>query len=89
MEDLKKYESILTNKLKSIINSEGLVESGSLLNSIKVIINDGEIIVKAEDYYKYLNKKHNLTNQLIESREMKDYIEAYIKSILTTTLTSK
>ena len=88
MADLKKYETIITNKLKQIIQKEGLVGTGKLLNSIQVKIDGNELSVISEDYYQYLDKKYNLSKQLFESQEVKDFISAYASNLVTTTLTS-
>ena len=59
----KKIEELL----KKRIVDEGLVDSGSLLNSIEVTYEGGRFLVYAEDYFKYLDEEYNLSSSILDS----------------------
>lgn len=75
----KKIEDILKDRIKA----EGLIDSGALLRSIKVTYNDsGQFFIEAEDYFKYLDEKYNLSAPILDSNEISNIIaDAIIEEI--------
>lgn len=62
--------------IKDKLIEKELVKTGKLLDSIEVISNgEGEFSVIAEDYFKYLDSKYNISNEVFESQELVDFIE--------------
>jgi len=57
----------LEDALREIIVNEGLVDTGKLRDSVSVEVNDNEIIISTEDYYKYLDNDYTLTQQFENS----------------------
>jgi hypothetical protein len=57
----------LEDALREIIVNEGLVDTGKLRDSVSVEVNDNEIIISTEDYYKYLDNDYALTQQFENS----------------------
>jgi hypothetical protein len=76
--DYLPIERKIKELLKQKIEKEGLVASGKLLNSIEVHFKNGSLEIIAEDYYKYLDEEHGLTDFLIYSEELADFIENYL-----------
>lgn len=69
-------ENKIEQMLKDKIKEEGLVKTGRLLNSIKVIADgNGSFKIQAEDYFKYLDDEHNLSSSVFGSSELKNFIE--------------
>lgn len=68
---IKDLETTIVNLIKKDISSKGLVDTGTLLNSItaSVKIDNGniKISVDGEDYFKYLDEEYNITNDIINS----------------------
>ena len=68
---LKDIESTVVRLIKDDIKSKGLVDTGTLLNSItaSVKIDNGniKISIDGEDYFKYLDDEYNITNDVINS----------------------
>lgn len=64
----------LQDMLKAEIKVQGLYKTGKLYNSIKVTVDkSGNFSVSAEDYYTYLDEKHNITNNVLSSKQFLDY----------------
>lgn len=66
--------------IKKTIKSKGLVETGKLVNSVSASVSfdsKGElnINVKTEDYFKYLDKEHNITRDAFASSDYKKILE--------------
>lgn len=69
----------LEDLIKKRIISEGLVKTGKLLNSIKVVSdNQGGFTLESEDYFKYLDKEYHLLKEAYESPEFTTFLEDYI-----------
>jgi hypothetical protein len=82
---------------REVISSNGLVDTGTLQNSATVDIDDDfNIVLRAEDYYKFLDEgtryidSYGLTNELIEHELFKraeflleDYIVLMIEESLS------
>lgn len=70
--------SVLTNVFKNILKQNGLVDSGKLVNSIKVDtnLNDDTIIVNiiSLPYLIYLNKDYNLVKQFSNTSEFQNEV---------------
>ena len=70
-----KIELMIRNK----IVAEKLVHTGKLLDSIHVIDNrNGTFDVEGEAYFKFLDEKHRLTKDTLESDTLNTFIEDYI-----------
>ena len=71
---LNDLQKLITKELKARIKSLGLVDSGKLLDSIKVHIklsDDGlDIDLESTDYYKYLDSDYNITNYVLEQNNV-------------------
>lgn len=68
----KKIQDMLKQKIKE----EGLVKTGTLLNSIKVYSNgDGTFKIEGEDYFKYLDDEYNISSSVFNSSELASYME--------------
>lgn len=71
----KKIEELIKKK----ISQEGLVSSGKLLSSIKVISTiNGNFNIEAEDYYVYLDEKYKITESVFNSNEFSFFIENFL-----------
>lgn len=69
----------IQDMLKQKIETEGLVKTGTLLNSIKVYSNDnGTFRVEGEDYFKYLDDEYNISSSVFNSSELVSYMENVI-----------
>ena len=66
--ELAQISQDIEETLKDIIQKEGLVDTGRLLNSVEVEINNNNIQIYTEDYYKYLDEPYQLTKQLENSQ---------------------
>lgn len=75
MIDYALIEDKIASLIKRKIQDEGLVETGKLLNSISVKYSNGGFIIIAEDYFKYLDGKHKITEFVFNSQELRDFIE--------------
>lgn len=68
----KKIEELIKAKIKE----KGLIKTGKLYNSIKVMSsNSGGFKIEAEDYYEALDIKHNISKEVFESAELNDFIQ--------------
>ena len=76
--NFKPVEKELEKLIKKRITDEGLVKSGKLLKSISVSYKDGEFSVTAEDYYKYLDEEHNISEGAIYSQEFITFFENFL-----------
>lgn len=67
----KKIESLIKKEIKN----KGLVDTGSLYDSIKATVkfsSDGFIItVEGNDYFEYLDEKHNILSDAFDSSKFK------------------
>lgn len=60
--------------LKEKIRTEGLVKSGKLYDSISVKYESGVFKIEAEDYFKYLDEEHKISQSVFNSQELADFI---------------
>jgi hypothetical protein len=68
----KKIEELIKAKIKE----KGLIKTGKLYNSIKVMSsNGGGFKIEAEDYYESLDIEHNISKEVFESAELNDFIQ--------------
>lgn len=74
----KPVEDKLEQLIKKRIIDEGLVKSGKLLKSISVSYKNGSFQVTAEDYYEYLDEKHNLSEGAVYSNEFISFFEDFM-----------
>lgn len=86
--DLQTISTSIENIIKQTISNKGLVDTGTLLNSIKASITidtSGEMQIKivGEDYFKYLDDEHNIVNDAFSSQSFAQIEEeisnAYLK----------
>lgn len=68
----------LEDLIKKKIQDEGLVDSGTLLKSIHAYYKDGNFYVDGEDYFKYLDDKHGISQSIYESDEFIIYMEDFM-----------
>lgn len=84
--DRRKLENLITIELQNKIKQEDLVDTGSLLDSIKAEVTftqDGlNVDIIAEDYYKYLDEEYNLTESIIDSKIVSDFMEEIFGQII-------
>lgn len=70
----------LENIYKDEIKKKGLVETGKLYNSIRVITEEsgGEFHFKIEamDYFKYVDEKNNITKDIFNSSRYRDWLNS-------------
>jgi phosphorylcholine metabolism protein LicD len=70
---LAEAANIIENLIKDEIIRQGLIDSGTLLDSVKCnyTINDGVISfsVIAEDYFQYLDERYNITSNAFSNAE--------------------
>ncbi len=77
--DFKPIAKKIEDLIKKRISDLGLVDTGTLLNSISVSTNGiGSFEVTAEDYYSVLDEKYNISNYALESEELTSFIEEEI-----------
>lgn len=67
-DDLERIARDLEEALKDIIEKEGLIDTGRLINSVRANVTDNQINIQTEDYYKYLDEKYKLTSQFEKSK---------------------
>lgn len=74
---------ILTQLLKSIVTSKGLVKTGALRDSIKVFTNfSGNVItvnVESVDYFKYLISEYGILPDFVNSTEFSSEVEGLLQ----------
>jgi hypothetical protein len=70
----RKLEDLIKQKLRD----EGLVDTGKLLESIRVEFRDGAFIVYGEDYFKYLDDEHGISKSIYESDEFIIFMEDFM-----------
>lgn len=72
-------ERKLEELIRLEIKREGLVKSGKLYESIKVIYKgSGSFEVEAEDYFKYLDERYGIVDSVVNSTEFGDFLENFI-----------
>lgn len=80
--ELDKLSRDLTLAFQDELRKQGLVKSGALLNSIKVIpiqtTNGFTLRVEALDYFEFLDDKHNITNNVLASANFKNVQEQLV-----------
>lgn len=76
---MNKLDSTLKNLIRDDIKRKGLVDSGALLNSIKVtfdIFTNSIILnVEAEDYFQYLDKRYNIMDDVLSSSQWQNALD--------------
>ena len=82
--------SRITEKIEAMIKqsiiNKGLVKSGRMLNSIKVTESISGYSVNAVHYFVYLNDEHDIINDVLNSPELKLFIETILKEDLENAL---
>jgi len=69
-----KIEDKIEALIKAKVKEKGLVSTGKMYNSIKVISDNGGFKVKAVDYFQYLNEEHNILGEVFASQAFIDLI---------------
>lgn len=67
-DDLERIARDLEEALKDIIEKEGLIDTGRLISSVRANVQNNQINISTEDYYKYLDEKYKLTSQFENSK---------------------
>lgn len=67
-DDLERIARDLEEALKDIIEKEGLIDTGRLISSVRANVQNNQINISTEDYYKYLDEKYKLTAQFENSK---------------------
>lgn len=76
--DYKPVCNFLKKAIQNELKAEGLVKTGKLLDSIEVTFDGSSFLVTAEDYYKYLDEKYNITEDAMEKSGFYSYFEKYL-----------
>jgi len=77
--DWNPISKLLEKLIKQKITSEKLVKSGKLLNSIEVKSDgNGNFSVIAEDYFKFLDSEHKISESVLNSDEFTDFVQEEI-----------
>lgn len=80
--ELDKLSRDLTIAFQDELRKQGLVESGALVNSIKVTpiqtTTGFTLRVEALDYFQYLDDKHNITNNVLNGSSFKNIQEQIV-----------
>lgn len=73
----RKLQKLIQARIKQL----GLIDTGLLYDSIAVYPDgDSGFIVKAEDYFKYLDGDYNILEYCINSKEFIDYTKETIEN---------
>lgn len=79
---MNEIEELILEALREVIIEKGLVDTGKLLNSIRVEINNYNIDIIAEDYFKFLDEKHNITNDLLNSSKYQTAVDMLVEHLI-------
>lgn len=79
---MNEIEELILEALREVIIEKGLVDTGKLLNSISVEINNYNIDIIAEDYFKFLDEKHNITNDLLNSSKYQTAVDMLVEHLI-------
>lgn len=67
-------ETKIANLIKAKIKEKGLVNTGKMLNSIKVESSNGGFKVVGVDYFEFLNEKHHILDEVFASQAFIDLL---------------
>lgn len=70
----------ITELIKAQIVSDGLVNTGTMLNSIRVSYFQGDFTIDAVDYFLVMNEKYKILDSVINSDEFVNYMSDYLSS---------
>jgi hypothetical protein len=91
--DLTTLSTILTEVVKKVIKSKGLVATGALYNSIRVIpsYRNGklELGIEAEDYFEFLDEKYHIMETALKDIQWERGIEDTMFKIIEKELDNK
>jgi hypothetical protein len=69
-----KIETKIEALIKAKIKEKGLVSSGKMYDSIKVVSSNGGFNVQAVDYFQYLDSKHHILDEVFASQAFIDLL---------------
>ncbi len=76
----------LNSLVRFELQQKGLVKTGRLLKSIQWIYNNGRFQMISEDYFQYLDEKHSITKDLVNSQGFKDVMTKFLATQIETSL---
>jgi len=80
------FNNAIEDIIKDTIRKKGLVDSGKLLNTIKVtskFVNQTlDIDVTAQDYFQYLDKRYNIMRDAMATKKWDDAVEAVTEAFI-------
>jgi hypothetical protein len=87
---MNKLTALLVKLIKEDIKKKGLVDTGKMLSSVEVRLNNlsGSIVldILVEDYFKYLDSRYNILNDVTSSREWNEALEDEVEKLIEKTL---
>lgn len=69
-----KIETKIEALIKAKIKEKGLVSSGKMYDSIKVVSSNGGFKVQAVDYFQYLDSEHHILDEVFASQAFIDLL---------------
>ncbi len=79
IESQNKIAAKIQQMLKTTIVDAGLVRTGHMRDSISVTPNSGGYNLSAIHYFPYVNSRYNMTRWVMNSTELKVFIEKIIQ----------
>jgi len=84
--ELKALSDALTGVIKDVIKDKGLVDTGKLYNSIRVIpsYSNGNLSldIEAEDYFEFVDNKYNIMETALKNPKWDRTLEDSILQII-------
>lgn len=77
------YEQQLKENLQNVLRSKGLVDTGTLVNSVDVsITEDFQVVISSEDYLVYLEEDNQALNEFYNSTITENILEQAYEAYL-------
>jgi hypothetical protein len=87
---MNKLTALLVKLIKDDIKKKGLVDTGKMLSSVEVKLSNlsGSIVldVLIEDYFKYLDSRYNILDDVTSTREWNEALEDEVANLIEKTL---
>ena len=87
---MNKLTALLVKLIKDDIKKKGLVDTGKMLSSVEVKLSNlsGSIVldVLIEDYFKYLDSRYNILDDVTSTREWNEALEDEVAKLIEKTL---
>lgn len=80
--------SQLNRLFKDEIKRQGLISSGRLFNSIKWTYDNSGFHMIAEDYFKFVDARYKISENVLGSKKFADVMEKYYAGVIEDELTS-